>query len=275
MKTWILPIQRVLFSVVITMTLSFLFLPLLSVFIGLQPAEFFLHLRSQVALEAMKLSIITTCIALLINICFGTPLAYFLAMYHFKGKSILDVCIQLPIVIPPAVAGLGLILVFGRFGLLGNLFSAFGIQITFTEAAVVFAQVFISAPFFIANAKTAFASVDKNLIEAAKTLGSSKLYTFIKIVLPLSLPGLITGAALSWARALGEFGATIMFAGNLPGKTQTMPLAIYSVMESDLQIAVALSALLVIVAFCLMLTVKLVERYRFNLFNIRKKDTYQ
>ncbi|WP_227937616.1 ABC transporter permease [Alkalihalobacillus deserti] len=260
-------IQIPIFALLIAISLAFLFLPMLSVFFDMTPKEVYEQLQTPIALESLKLSIYTTIITLVIILLFGTPLAYFLATKNFPGKNILDVLIQLPIVIPPAVAGVGLIMVFGRFGWLGSHLDVYGIQIAFTAVAVIMSQVFISAPFYIMNARTAFSGVDHNLVHVSRTLGGSRILTFFKVVMPLAFPGLITGAALSWGRALGEFGATIMFAGNFPGKTQVMPLAIFSAMESDIRIAVALSALLILVAFFLLLSVKLVEYWP----NIKRK----
>jgi molybdate transport system permease protein len=254
-------LQLSIFTIMVTITLGFLFLPLFIVFFDMTPAEILNYLKTPLAVESLKLSIYSTFISLGLILIFGTPLAYFLAKKDFRGKQVIDVLIQLPIVIPPAVAGVGLLMVFGRFGLLGPWFEAFGIQIGFTMIAVIMAQTFISAPFYIMAARTAFSGIDHNLDSVSRTLGGSQVRTFFKVILPLSMPGLLTGAALSWGRALGEFGATIMFAGNLPGSTQTMPLAIFAAMESDMNIAIALSALLIVVAFCLLLSVKLFEYY--------------
>ncbi len=250
-----------IFSLIVAITFSFLFFPLIIVFFDMSLGEMISYLHTPLAIESLKLSVYSTSISLVLILLFGTPLAYFLAKNDFKGKQVIDVLIQLPIVIPPAVAGVGLLMVFGRVGLLGPWLNSFGIQIGFTMNAVIMAQAFISAPFYIMAARTAFSSVDQNIESVSRTLGSSRLRTFFKVILPLSLPGLLTGAALSWGRALGEFGATIMFAGNLPGVTQTMPLAIFAAMESDMKIAVAISALLIGVAFCLLLSVKLIEYY--------------
>jgi molybdate transport system permease protein len=254
-------LQRPLFIFTVAITLGFIFLPMIAVFLDMTPKEIWTQLQTPLALKALKLSVYTTFISLTLILLFGTPLAYFLAHKQFPGKHVLDVLIQLPIVIPPAVAGVGLLMVFGRFGLLGEWLDVYGIQVGFTIVAVIMAQAFISAPFYIQAARTAFSGVDPSLSAVSRTLGASKIRTFFKVILPLSMPGLMTGAALSWGRALGEFGATIMFAGNLPGKTQTMPLAIYSAMESDMRIAVAISALLIAVAFCLLLSVKLIESW--------------
>lgn len=252
-------LQLPIFSLLLAIILSFIFLPMIAVFLDMTPKEIWQQLQTPLAYESLKLSVYTTMISLGLIVILGTPLAYLLATKEFIGKRVLDVLIQLPIVIPPAVAGVGLLMVFGRFGLIGGWLDIYRIRIGFTIIAVIMAQSFISAPFYIQAARTAFANIDQSIVNVSRTLGASKLRTFFKIILPLSIPGLITGAALSWGRALGEFGATLMFAGNLPGKTQTMPLAIYSAMGSDMRIAVALSALLITVAFFLLLSVKAIE----------------
>lgn len=262
----------VLSAVGIAVTIAFLLLPMISVFLHMTPGKLWEQLTTQVALQALKLSVTTTFISLGLILLFGTPLSYFLANRDFSGKRILEVLIQLPIVIPPAVAGVGLLLVFGRFGLIGKGLEAFGLHISFTAAAVVIAQSFIAAPFYIQGTRTAFAGVDPSLVAVSRTLGISKARTFFRVVLPLALPGLISGAALSWGRALGEFGATIMFAGNLPGKTQTLPLAIFTAMQSDMDVAIAISALLISVAFFLLLLVKWVELWSKFKQKSRKKE---
>lgn len=241
--------------------LGFLLLPMLSVFFYMSPRALWENLMSPMALQALKLSVVTTCISLVGIVVFGTPLAYVLAHFNFPGKRVVEVLLQLPIVIPPAVAGVGLLLVFGRQGWLGAPLDAVGIHIAFTAGAVVLAQSFVSAPYFIQSARTAFAEIDQNLLAASRTLGASRFKMYGRIVLPLALPGLISGTALSWGRALGEFGATLMFAGNLPGVTQTLPLAIYTAMQSNLGVAIAVSALLIIVAFFILLFVKFTEKW--------------
>ncbi|HEU5141207.1 MAG TPA: ABC transporter permease [Bacillales bacterium] len=252
-------IGAVLVAVAGAIMIAFLLLPMIAVYLDMSPGKLWDQLTTPVALKALQLSVVTTFISLGLILLFGTPLAYFLANNDFPGKRILEVLLQLPIVIPPAVAGVGLLLVFGRFGLIGQWLNELGINIAFTAIAVVMAQSFVAAPFYIQGARTAFASIDPTLVSVSRTLGVSQARTFFRVVLPLSLPGLISGAALSWGRALGEFGATIMFAGNLPGKTQTLPLAIYSAMQSNLGVAIAISALLITVAFFLLLLVKLAE----------------
>ena len=251
---------RLVLALVVTVMLAFLFLPLISVFISRNPLELLARLNTEIAYQALLLSLETTLVSLAIIVIFGTPLAYWVAKRSFRGKRILEVALQMPIVVPPAVAGVGLILVFGNLGLLGGTLSAFGIGIAFTSVAVVMAQVFISAAFYVFAARQAFEAVSDELLAVSRTLGETPWRTFLRITVPLALPGLISGAALSLARALGEFGATIVFAGNLPGSTQTMPLAIYTALQSNFDVAVAISALLLSVAFILLLLVGLINR---------------
>ncbi len=251
---------RLALALVIAIILAFLFLPLLSVFVTMGPVELFTNLNTPIAYQALFLSLKTSFTSLFLIVAFGTPLAYWMSRTSFWGKRILEVGVQMPIVAPPAVAGVGLLLVFGNLGLLGGVFSAFGVDVTFTAIAVVMAQTFISGPFFVVTTRQAFESVDKELPAVSRTLGVTPWGTFWRIMVPLALPGMLAGAALSLARALGEFGATIVFAGNLPGKTQTFPLAIYTALQSDLDVAVAMSALLLLTAFILLFLVSLVNR---------------
>jgi len=213
-----------------------------------------------VVVEALRLSLLTTALTLVVTLVFGTPVAWLLARRDFPGRSLLDGLIELPMVLPPAVAGIGLLMAFGRRGLLGPLLASIGITIGFTSAAVVLAQVFVAAPFYVRAAKVGFQGVDRELEEMAATLGGSGWTIFWRVTVPLAFPSLLTGVAMCWARALGEFGATIMFAGSFQGRTQTMPLAIYGALESDLEAALALSAILVVVSFGLLGLVRLVAR---------------
>lgn len=246
---------RAALGLAVGLAVSFLVLPLASVFLRLGPPQLLAGLRTPVAHQALVLSLQTSAVSLLVILAGGTPLAWWLARSDFPGKALLGVALQLPVVAPASVAGVGLLLVFGRAGLLGEAFTALGAEIPFSAAAVVLAQVFVAAPFFVIAARQAFEGVDDELIAVSRTLGVGVWPTFRRVVLPLALPGLVSGAALSLARALGEFGATIMFAGNLTGRTQTLPLAVYTVMQSDLDVAVALSVLLLSVAFTLLLLV--------------------
>jgi molybdate transport system permease protein len=217
-------------------------------------------LARPVVVDALRLSLLTTGISLAVALLLGTPVAWLLARRDFPGKVWLDGLLELPMVLPPAVAGIGLLMAFGRRGLLGQLLTSLGLTVGFTTAAVVMAQIFVAAPFFVRAAKVGFQGVDRELEEMASTLGASGWTSFWRVTVPLAFPSLLTGAAMCWARALGEFGATIMFAGSFQGRTQTMPLAIYSALEQDLDAALALSAILVVVSFLLLGVVRLTAR---------------
>ncbi|OGN93269.1 MAG: molybdenum ABC transporter permease subunit [Chloroflexi bacterium RBG_13_48_10] len=211
------------------------------------------------AVNALKLSLLTSTICVVVALLTGTPLAYIQAHWSFRGRAFLDVLVDLPIVLPPSVAGIALLMAFGREGLFGNWLSLFGISIPFTTMAVVMAQVFVSAPFFVRSARIGFAAIDPQLDEAAKVEGASSWHVFQHVMLPLASRALITGIILSWTRALGEFGATLLFAGNLEGKTQTMPLAIYVGFEQGLGIALVLSVVLLAVSFVLLVLLRRLE----------------
>ncbi len=189
---------------------------------------------------------------------FGTPLAFALARRAFRFQRFVDTLIDLPIVVPPAVAGVALLMAFGRRGLLGGTLELMGVQIAFTTIAVVMAQVFISAPFYIKSASLGFAAIEPEFEQAASLDGASTWQKFRHVIVPLSWTALVSGAVLAWARALGEFGATIIFAGNFPGRTQTMPLAIYIGFELDLSIALTLSVIMIGLSFLALLVVRLV-----------------
>ena len=183
----------------------------------------------------------------------GTPLAWWLAASSGRWARGVEQLVDLPIVLPPAVLGIALLQTFGRNGLLGGSLEALGLQVPFTTAAVVLTQVVVASPFYVQSAAAAFRRVDRDLLIVARTLGRSPAGAFFGVAVPVALPGLVSGAALAWARAIGEFGATLLFAGNLPGRTQTAPLAIYTALESDVQAAVALSLVLAAVAVLLLL----------------------
>lgn len=201
------------------------------------------HLHSEVALRALWLTLRTTLVSTAVCVVFGLPVAYLLARRQFPGKGALDTLIDLPVVVPPVVAGVALLLAFGRRGLIGRHLDAMGIEIGFTTLAVVMAQVFIACPFFIRAARAGFEGVDRELELAAYTMGAGRWRTFWVVTVPLAGPSLTGGLVLAWARALSEFGATMMFAGNFPGRTQTLTLAVMSAMESDIDTAVAVSVL--------------------------------
>jgi molybdate transport system permease protein len=246
---------RLLFLGAVLLLLCFLMLPLIAVVWRALPFQTEAWLSSS-TLDALRLSLFTATMSMTLAIIVGTPVAYFLAREEFPGKTIVDALIDLPMVLPPAVAGLALLMAFGRRGLAGPALSAVGIELPFTTAAVVMAETFVAAPFYVRSAKAGFASVDRGLEQMSTLLAVSNLRTFIRITLPLAAPALFGGALMTWARALGEFGATIMFAGNFQGRTQTMPLAIYIGLESNLDSALALSVILIIVSFGILAAVR-------------------
>jgi molybdate transport system permease protein len=244
---------RVLTSAALIALVAFLALPFLALVLRVSPGQLVSRLASRVVLDALRVSLASSVLATAIVIALGLPVAYVLATREFPGKRIIEVLIDLPMVLPPTVAGFALLMAFGRAGLVGHSLAAFGITLPFTIAGVVIAQVFMAVPFFIGPARAGFANVDRRLIDAAATLRASESFTFARVVLPLARSSIVAGIAMSGARSLGEFGATITFAGNLPGATQTMPLAVYVALQSDLDAAVVLSVLLLIMAFGLLL----------------------
>jgi molybdate transport system permease protein len=214
-------------------------------------------LTTPVVLDALVLSLTTTAVSLAISIAFGLPLAFVLARRRFRGSWLLEAVVDLPIVLPPAVAGLGLLLVFGRRGLLGASLDELGISIPFTTAAVILAQTFVSAPFFIRSARTGIAGVDRDLEDAARVDGASERHLFRTVTLPLARAAIAAGLVMTWARALGEFGATIMFAGSIEGRTQTLPLVVYGEFQAgDLDASIAAAAILVLAAFGVLVAVR-------------------
>lgn len=214
------------------------------------------YVTNPVVVGALRLSVLTTLATVLTTLVVGTPTAYLLARYRFPGRAALDTLLDLPMVLPPAVAGIALLMTLGRRGAFGPTLSALGIEVSFTTVAVVLAQLFIAAPFYVKAARGGFELADPALEEVAAVFGASPWQTFRRVTVPLALPALLAGAVMSWARALGELGATIMFAGNLAGITQTMPLAIYAAMERDLNAALVLATILVVVSFAVLLVVK-------------------
>ena len=226
----------------------FIALPLLALLVTVSPASLASHLTSEMAARALWLTLRTTLVATALCVALGTPLAYLLARHRFRGHEALDTLVDVPVTLPPVVAGVALLLAFGRRGLIGQHLDAFGIQIPFTSVAVVMAQVFIASPFFVRAARAGFEAVDTTLESAAQTLGASPWRVFWTVTVPLARPALVAGTVLAWARSLSEFGATMMFAGNFPGRTQTLTLAVMSAMESDLETAVAVSVLTLLLA---------------------------
>jgi len=241
--------------------LLFIAVPLAALYAHLPPGRFLAALATPGALSALRISALTTACSLALTLVLGTPLAYVLARVRFPGRAIADALVDLPIVVPPAVAGLALLFVFGRYGVLGPLLGAVHLRVAFTTTAVVLAQLFVGAPFYIRAARAGFLTVDRTVEDASATLGMGPLRTFARITVPLALPALAGGAVLAWARGLGEFGATIMVAGNLPGVTQTLPLAVYLGLEDgDVELASALALVLVTVALAVVVFARLLER---------------
>jgi len=233
----------------VAVLLCLLALPLVALVVRLSPAAVWHRLGQPDALAALRLSLITSAAAALAVVVLGLPVAYLLATRDFPGKRLVQAIVELPIVLPPTVAGVGLLLAFGRVGLVGGALHAVGITLPFTTLAVVVAQSFVATPFFIAAGVAGLAAVESRYLDVAATLRAGPVYRFFNVMLPLALPSILAGAAMSWARALGEFGATITFAGSLAGRTETMPLAVYAALETNIDTAVALSILLVVVSF--------------------------
>jgi molybdate transport system permease protein len=217
-------------------------------------------LTAQVVLSALALSLTTTAVSLVITVAFGLPLAFVLARHRFRGSGLVEAIVDLPLVLPPAVAGLALLLLLGRRGFLGGPLDAVGLAIPFTTLAVILAQTFVSAPFFIRSARTGINGVARDLEDAARVDGASEIEVFMHITVPIAASALASGLVMSWARSLGEFGATIMFAGNVEGRTQTLPLVVYGEFQGgDLDASIAAAAILVLAAFGVLVAVRLMH----------------
>jgi molybdate transport system permease protein len=242
--------------------LAFLTLPILAIFVHVSPARLIDQLSNPVVTDALIVSFKTTLIAQALVLLFGTPIAYLLASRRFLGRSLCITLVELPLVLPPAVAGIGLLAAFGRFGLLGSSLHSAGITLPFTQSAVTIAVAFVAGPLYVRQAIAAFEAIDQNLIAASRTLGAGPARTFLRVVLPLAKGGLVAGEALAFARGLGEFGATIMFAGSLQKVTQTLPLAIYAEFEVDFDVTLAISALLVLISAALLISLKLASQWQ-------------
>jgi molybdate transport system permease protein len=245
----------------LTVTLAFLLIPVLAIFLRIPPGELFSQLGSEVAIDALIVTAKTSAIAQAVILAIGTPAAYLLATRRFRGRSLVITLVELPLVLPPAVAGIALLVALGRQGLLGDAIGALGVSVGFTQGAVVLAVMFVSSPFYIRQAIAAFESVDADLLAASRTLGAGPARTFRRVALPLAAGGLAAGAALSFARGVAEFGATLFFAGSFQAVTQTLPLAIYAEFDVDFDVALAISALLVLLSAGVLLAVKLLPRW--------------
>jgi molybdate transport system permease protein len=243
--------------VALALALTFLTLPIVAIFVRSSPGELVSSLGEPGVLDALWLSLRTTLAALLIIVVIGTPAAYLLATRTFRGKAVVTTLVELPLVLPPAVAGVWLLAALGPAGIVGGAIEDTGVRLALETAGVVVALTFVAAPFFIRGAQVAFASVDRTWLEASRTLGASEARTFLRVAIPAAAPGMLAGLALAWGRAAGEFGATLIFAGSFRGRTQTAPLAIYERLGTDFTSALALAAVLVIVSAALLLTAKL------------------
>ncbi len=236
--------------------LAFLIIPIVAMISRVRPEDLAANLANPEVGQAIWLSLTTTAASTTLGLLLGTPLAYLLARRRFRGHALLDTLVDLPMVLPPSVAGIALLLAFGRRGVIGAWLDDAGISIAFTSVAVVLAQTFVAAPFYIKTAVAGFDGVERELEQAAMVDGGGPWQVFTRITLPLCWPVLLGGLVMSWARALGEFGATIIFAGNFPGRTQTMPLAIYLGFELDLSLAITLSVILLVVSYLVLFIVK-------------------
>jgi molybdate transport system permease protein len=246
--------------VALAAALTFLAIPIVAIFVDTGPGELLSSIGDPVAVDALRLSLETTAAALAIIVVVGTPAAYLLATRDFRGRSLVITLVELPLVLPPAVAGIALLAALGPNGVLGGWLEDAGVVLVLQTAGVIVALTFVASPFFLRQAQAAFEAVDRRTLEASRTLGSGEARTLLLIAIPAARAGLAAGLALAWGRALGEFGATLMFAGSLRGVTQTVPLAIYDRFATDFPAALGLSAVLVAVSAALLLTVKLVSR---------------
>ena len=235
---------------------GFISLPFISLLLWTVSETSWRAMASPVAIDALLLSIKTTSVSMAIILTVGTPAAYVLARAEFPGKKIVETLVDIPAVLPPSAAGIALLLAFGRFGLVGQHLEVFGVTVTFTTAAVIIAEVFVAGHFYVRQAAVGFAGVRRDVEEAAMVDGAGRFSTFTKVTVPLAFPALVAGAMMAWARALGEFGATIVFAGSFRGITQTVPLAIFAEFQGNIDAAVALSVLVLGFAFVVILTVR-------------------
>jgi molybdate transport system permease protein len=244
-----------------SVALAFMLLPIAALFLRVTPGELFAQLANPVAVDALLVSLKTSLIAHGLVLLFGTPAAYLLAMRRFRGRAAVISVVELPLLLPPAVAGIALLAAYGNLGLLGSTFDLLGVQVALTQTAVILAVAFVEAPFYVRGGIAAFEALDPSLLEAARTLGVGPARVFGRIALPLALGGLGAASAVALARGLGEFGATIIFAGSLQGVTQTLPLAIYAELDRDFDTALAVGALFVLLGMGLLLALKLVPRW--------------
>ena len=257
-------IVLIILALIVLTYFLFIVLPITAVFLRIDPNQVNAQLQNPIIVEAIKLSLYTSAVATLIAFVLTVPTAYFMATRKFYGKTVIDTIIDLPIVLPPAVAGVALLYAFAPKGLLGPILNSFGITIPGYTVAVIIAETFVASPFLLRSAKTGFENMDKDILNSARILSGSRLRVFFTVSLPLSMRAVTSGTMMTWARAMGEFGATLMFAGSLPGITETMPLAIYVFLYSDPTAGVMLSIVLIMISFSVLIIIKLIEQKRFG-----------
>lgn len=245
------------FYAAVAIALAFLALPIIAIFTHVTPGTLLHQFSNSAVKDALIVTLKTSLAAQAAILLFGTPTAYFLATRRFPGRALLVTLVELPFVLPPAVAGIGLLVAFGKLGLLGSTFSFLGIDLAFNTTAVVFAIMLVASPLYVRQGIAAFEAIDGDLVAASRTLGAGPARTFFRVALPLASGGLAAGEALCIARGIGEFGATIMFAGSLKGRTQTLTLAVYQEFDSNFDIALAISALLVLVSMVILFALKM------------------
>jgi molybdate transport system permease protein len=265
---------RIAFSALLVVTtfatLAFLVVPVVAIFGKVPPRTLVEQLGNRIVLDAIRVTVEANLLALVILIAVGTPASYLLATRRFRGRAVVITFLELPLVLPPAVAGIGLLIAFLPDGPIGRFLHPLGIDFLFNQGGVVLAVLFVGSPFYLRAAITAFQELDEDVLAAARTLGASPRRVFLRVAVPLALPGLGAGAALAFGRGVGEFGATIMFAGNLQGITQTLPLAIYTAFDTNLDVALAIGALLVVLSGTILLSVKLLVAWASS----RSNSTY-
>ena len=259
-KRWSRWTARIVVGILAGSFFLFLGIPLAALIIREPPALLWNSIKQPEVLQALQLSIVTTFVSIFLTVIFGLPVAYVLVRTRIPGRRFLQTLVTMPTVLPPVVAGVALLITFGRFGLIGQYLTPLGISIPFTTVAVVMAQMFVSSPFFVNSARAGLEQLDPRYELAAHTLRASEFYTFRRVILPLIRPILLTGAGLAWARALGELGATITFAGSFPGITETMPIAVYNAANVDIDSAVALSVVLLAISFAVLISLQIGQK---------------
>jgi molybdate transport system permease protein len=254
----------VILALIVITYIVFITLPILALYLRIDLAQISSQLQKPVIIDAIQLSLYTAAVATAVSFILAVPTGYFMATRKFPGKAAIDTILDLPIVLPPAVAGVALLYAFAPKGLIGQFFYQYGIIFPGYTIAVIIAEIFVASPFLIRAAKTGFESLDKDILHSAQILTGSKIKIFFTISMPLAIRAIISGTMMTWARAMGEFGATLMFAGNLPGITQTMPLAIYTMLYSDPTAGIMLSLILITISFAVLIVVKLLEQKKFG-----------